>query len=102
MTADANELVIERKMSQLRDGNRSRGRPGPCQCLVPYADQDLSAKDCDRGNIPIILNAGLPSEAALFGPAVEEVAFAALPAEAVELAPAAFSAADVPDLSDIM
>ena len=52
---------------------------------------------CD--NIPIILNAGLPCDAGPFGAAPAEEALPALAFDAVELAPAALSAADVLDWS---
>ena len=53
-------------------------------------------------HIPIILNAGLPCDAGPFGAAAEEEALPALAVDAVELAPAALSAADALDLSDIV
>ena len=64
MTAEAKEPVMERKMSQFREGSRSLGRPGSCECCFHYIEGNM---------IPIILNAGFPSLAVPFGAAVEVV-----------------------------
>jgi len=57
--------------------------------------------ECKHSYSPIIRKAGLPSGAARFGAAVEEELVFALLAPLIELAPAAFPAADEPPFSDM-